>query len=88
MKELYSIEYVMLMLKNLADVPYSALWKLTEDFRFNGHILSVQKSNQYKHIIIDGAYYSISENLTVVFKGKEYTALDYVREKLLKGVER
>ena len=83
MKEMFSIDYVMDMLKVLADNPYSALWNLVEDFTFNGHIVSVQRSTQYKHIIIDNVYRSIGDHVTIVSNGNEYSSLEYVKEILL-----
>lgn len=87
MNKLYGIAYVMDMLKVLADHPYSALWTLVEDFTFNGHFVSVKNSTWLRHIIIDNVYHSISEDVTIVSDGKNYSALEYVQELLLKEVE-
>lgn len=64
--------------KILSDNPYSALWDLTEDFSVNGHTVSVKRSTQYKHVIIDGRYESISENYVMSSQGKDYKGLDWV----------
>lgn len=79
MKNFHTVDYVIDLFKILNREPYSGIWDLCEDFTINGHTVSVQKSTQYKHVIIDGIYQSISDSHTVCYKGVNYTALDYVK---------
>lgn len=84
-----SIDHVMDMLKILADNEYSLLWSLVEDFTVNGHTVSVKRSTQWRHIIIDNRYYYLTDKTSITTHGKTFkNPMDYVRFILEMPVEK
>lgn len=77
MKKVYSLIMARDMFEMLANNPYSLAWELIEDFEVNGHTVSVKRSTQFKSVIIDNRYVCIGDHITVHFKGKIYTPLEY-----------
>ena len=79
-----SVDYLLDSLKILADNPYALLWELVEDFKCNGHEISVKSSTQYQQIVIDHCYQhiggigSITSQYGVTYKNP----LDYIRDLL------
>lgn len=77
MRDIKSAAMVRDLFGILADNEYSLIWSLTEDFTFNGHVISVKSSCQFKHVVIDGRYVSINPNHTIQANGVNYTGLEY-----------
>lgn len=83
MKNIYSVDRAMEVIKKLAENQYSALWDLVEDFEINGHVVSIKNSTQFGHIIVDHAYMRITDGCTLYADGKTYEhPIDYVRDRL------
>ena len=82
MQKVHSIDYVMDALQVLADNPYSLLWDICEDISFNGHVISIQKSNQFKQVLIDGIYQHIGGIDSITYNGVTYKPMDYIRHLL------
>lgn len=78
-KTIFSIDYALEALKILDENPYSALWRLTDDFIVNGHVISVKHSNQLMQVVIDGRYEHIGGNILIYRDNKKYEPLEYVR---------
>ena len=77
-----SIKSALNIFKVLADNEYSLIWEVVEDFEVNGHVVSVQRSNRRKHVIIDNTYVSIEENVTTHVGDNRYEGLEYVEYRL------
>ena len=82
MKKFANLDYVIDMFKLLSENPYSALWEIADDFEINGHIVSIKKSSQFNHVIVDGRYVTISGY--VQENGISYTGTAYIRNILSK----
>lgn len=73
----------------LGNDEYSPLWWVTEDMAYNGHVIEVQASSRFNHVVIDDCYYRIAPNDGKVMCGvaefpeRSYTPLDYVMEVVL-----
>lgn len=83
MVKIHSVSWAIDGLKHLSQDPYSPLWKLIEDFECNGHIISVKRSNQWNHVIIDDVYYCIGGVGKIQYRGQNYSYLEYIEKIVL-----
>ena len=88
MKKFFVKDHIRLVLETLGNDEYSPLWCLVEDMTYNGHVIEVQASTQFNHVIIDDCYYRIAPNngkviCSMAGVDKSYTPLDYVMEVVL-----
>lgn len=60
--------------------PYSALWSMIDKFAVNGHVVDVKGSTQWSQVVIDNRYVSIKNG--VIYKGKAYAPLEYIKHLL------
>lgn len=61
----------------LAQDEYSMLWRMVDDFVCNGHLVMIQRSNQFYHVIIDWVYVRIGGVGLVHAGDKVYSHVDY-----------
>ena len=88
MTKVSTLNYLMDTLKILGENEYSLLWDICDDLEYNGHIINIKDSTQFKHVIIDNRYVRIGGRCTIIAGDKTYEEpLDYVRDLLERGKE-